>query len=436
MTDEGVTKEKTEVSTPADLATAREARGMSQVDISQRIKLQVRQVNALEEGQWDALPGKSFVRGALRSYGKLLDVDVAPLLESIGGFAEPSQVSGMRPLDASLSRSSGMGFNGGGRGSPILWVIAGLIGVVALVLYFGSDGESSRIRSWLPSGGAPAGSSSEPAPAPATPSSPSSPSSGISSSPDPTATIDAASSPTPSFGPRAADPAAGSSAGMGAAGTGTSAGTGSSAAPSAPTAVSFPSATAPAGAANTSGPSRGTGSMPAPATSAPGNAATANPGAAAGGVGTAPAASAAPGAPGAPAAAAPVMAAAASTQTLPASPASTTTNPQSSTPRASAGTGGLDPAAAGTMAPTAAGSTKGLMRFKAAEDAWVEVRQADGSALHNGLIKAGSSIELTGKPPYRLTLGNANRLELVYEGKVQDLAAHTRANNIARLQLK
>jgi cytoskeleton protein RodZ len=76
------------------------------------------------------------------------------------------------------------------------------------------------------------------------------------------------------------------------------------------------------------------------------------------------------------------------------------------------------------------------MQFKARDDSWVEVRQADGSALHNALVKAGSSIELKGSPPYRLVIGNASKLDLTYGGKPQDLAPHTRANNIARLQLQ
>ena len=375
MTDEGVTKQKTEVATPADLAAAREARGMSQVDISQRIKLQVRQVNALEEGEWEALPGKSFVRGALRSYGKLLDVDVAPLLESIGGFAEPTQVSGMRPLDASLSRSSGMGFNGGGRGSPILWVIAGLIGVVALVLYFGSDGETSRIRSWLPSGNAPAGSSSEPVPAPVP--APPSPSSGTAA-PSAVTTTDAASWQASSQTPSAA-PAAGAF----------------DAAPF--TSAPMMAAAAPASSANAAAPSR---APDKPDTSA---------GAATAATGTGAFASTA------------------------VSDVAATGAPNTGVPNAGA-TSPID--ASAISAGAIAASAKGLMRLKAIEDAWVEVRQADGSALHNGLVKAGSSIELSGTPPYRLVLGNANRLELVYEGKVQDLAAHTRANNIAKLQLK
>lgn len=325
------TQQKTQVATPQDLAAAREGRGMSQVDISQRIKLQVRQVNALEQGQWDALPGKSFVRGALRSYGKLLDADVTPLLESIGGFAEPAQVHGMRSLDASISKSSGRGFNSGGRGSPIFWVIAGLIGVVALVLYFGSDHDASRIRSWFPSGDAPSGTPVDPAPAPASAPLPL-PSSSPTPSPDmaplPTAAADPSTLPSPSASPSAATDAAGS---------GASDGTVSTAASSASSMAS------------------------------------------------------------------------------------------------SAGGGTVAPVQSAAAPPADA---KGLIRFSAADDSWVEVRQADGLALHNGLVKAGSSVELKGKPPYRLVLGNASRLEVVYEGKVRDLAPHTRANNIARLQLK
>ncbi|HZH06153.1 MAG TPA: DUF4115 domain-containing protein [Lautropia sp.] len=79
---------------------------------------------------------------------------------------------------------------------------------------------------------------------------------------------------------------------------------------------------------------------------------------------------------------------------------------------------------------------KKLIQVKANEDSWVEVRQADGSVLHNGLVKAGSSIELKGtNPPYRLVIGNASRLELTYAGKAQNLAPHIRAHNIAKLQL-
>ena len=382
MNDEGV-RHKAQVASPAELAAAREARGMSQLDISQRIKLQVKQVNALEEGQWEALPGKSFVRGALRSYGKLLDVDVAPLLESIGGFAEPAQVQGMKPLDAPLSRSSGLGFNGGGRGSTILWVIAGLIGVVALVLYFGSDTESSRIRSWLPSSDKPAGTATDPA-VPVAPAAPSTPSGG---------------SPSPAGGDGAA-PAAPSPSGSAAPGSRSLASAHGSAA------GANGSAASPDGGLRQPVVLRNLQELPQVATagSAAGGQASSGPvssGSASGG----------------------------STFGGASDPSQATAGPVAIAPPAAAATPAEPPTAAAV-------DVKGVMQVNAKQDSWIEIRQADGTALHNGLLKAGASIELKGSPPYRVVLGNASHVELSYEGKPQDLAPHIRANNIARLQLR
>ena len=73
--------------------------------------------------------------------------------------------------------------------------------------------------------------------------------------------------------------------------------------------------------------------------------------------------------------------------------------------------------------------------LRAGEDSWVEVRQADGSALHSGLLKAGGELELKGTPPYRLTMGNPGKLTLVYEGVTRDLAPVTSKANIARMTL-
>ncbi len=98
------------------------------------------------------------------------------------------------------------------------------------------------------------------------------------------------------------------------------------------------------------------------------------------------------------------------------------------------------PAAANAAGPAgtaaAAADVKGVLHVKAAEDSWVEVRQADGSALHNGLVKGGATLELKGNPPYRVVVGNASNVALSFEGKAQDLTPHIRANNIARLQLR
>ena len=432
MTDEGGARQRALVATPEELAAAREARGMSQLDISQRIKLQVKQVNALEEGQWDALPGKSFVRGALRSYGKLLDVDVGPLLESIGGFAEPAQVQGMQPLDTPISRSSGLGFNGGGRGSPILWVIAGLIGVVALVLYFGSDQDSSRIRSWLPSGKTPTESGTEPA-------SPAAPPDG---NPAPAGTGGSSSTGTQGTAGEAKPGATGAlSSELPRATPG-----GMSFATAPPSAT--PSSTTPSSTTPSSGtPSTATSAAPSPSaagTSVGSLASSAVAGSASSSTSsfsptsTVPSGSPASSASPLPAAASAAQASLGTTASGSADAAAGTTPPIAALAAgtaASPATGAADGAAPFDAAATAA-AAKGIMQVKAIGDTWVEVRQADGSSLHNGMVKAGATIELKGNPPYRLVLGNASQVELSYEGRVQDLTPHIRGNNIARLQLR
>ncbi|NLD54512.1 MAG: DUF4115 domain-containing protein [Burkholderiaceae bacterium] len=436
-----------QVGTPEELAAAREARGMSQVDISQRIKLQVKQVKALEEGDWDALPGRSFVRGALRSYGKLIDVDVGPLLESVGGFAEPTQVEGITPLDAPISRSSGLGFNGGGRGSPILWVIAGLIGVIALVLYFGSDRDGSGAGSWLRPGTQAPADAGDPAasqPGADPQGGANAPARGVDSP-----SSQAPSSETPSNGPSAAAEAIGSSTALtvssdpapsSPAGSGQSNGAASpigtapakSAAPAngvAPTDGAVSSAGA--APANGSTPSQAPASLPQPLSMEAPPPAWSPPVAPAQTAGVGGQASAAPGAEDlVTASPAPVASPSAG------SDGAVATSETASLASARASDG--ESAARGSDAePPATVDTKGLIRLQAgSQDSWIEVRQSDGTALHNGLVKAGESIELKGTPPYRLVLGNASHVSLTYEGKARDLGPHMRANNIARLQLR
>ncbi len=63
------------------LKSAREQAGLSVQDVSQRLKMPVRVVQSLEAGQWDQSGGAVFVRGQLRSFGRLLKVDVEPFLQ-------------------------------------------------------------------------------------------------------------------------------------------------------------------------------------------------------------------------------------------------------------------------------------------------------------------------------------------------------------------
>src|SRR3954470_2950967 len=72
----------------AELRSAREALGLSLSEVAHQLKLAPRQVEALEAGRFEALPGTTFVRGLLRHYARLLKLEPEPLLESLSGRLE------------------------------------------------------------------------------------------------------------------------------------------------------------------------------------------------------------------------------------------------------------------------------------------------------------------------------------------------------------
>lgn len=64
----------------AALRLAREARGLSLHQVSDHLKLTVRQIEAIERGDLSVLPGATFARGFVRNYARFLDLDPAVFL--------------------------------------------------------------------------------------------------------------------------------------------------------------------------------------------------------------------------------------------------------------------------------------------------------------------------------------------------------------------
>ncbi|MCB1756527.1 MAG: helix-turn-helix domain-containing protein [Gammaproteobacteria bacterium] len=62
------------------LAKERESRGWSFRDVSEQINLDEKILQALEEADYDKLPPPAFVKGYLRAYAKLLDMDPEPVV--------------------------------------------------------------------------------------------------------------------------------------------------------------------------------------------------------------------------------------------------------------------------------------------------------------------------------------------------------------------
>jgi cytoskeleton protein RodZ len=87
---------------PGDaLRAARERAGLTQDDIAGKLKLSPRQISAIETGDWSALPERTFTRGFMRSYARLVGVDP----DSLGldqSSSQPHAASELKPTPEAI----------------------------------------------------------------------------------------------------------------------------------------------------------------------------------------------------------------------------------------------------------------------------------------------------------------------------------------------
>lgn len=75
----------TNAALPVNLSAAREAKRLSVGDAAYALKVSPRVIEALEAGDWSALPGRTFAVGILRAYGRLLEIQVDALVDTVPG---------------------------------------------------------------------------------------------------------------------------------------------------------------------------------------------------------------------------------------------------------------------------------------------------------------------------------------------------------------
>ena len=68
------------------LAEARQVQKLTPADVARQLKLSVWQVEALEAGRYQQLPGPIFVRGFIRNYARLVKLDAGELLREGGNI--------------------------------------------------------------------------------------------------------------------------------------------------------------------------------------------------------------------------------------------------------------------------------------------------------------------------------------------------------------
>lgn len=133
------------VSAGAQLTALREANGWSIELVASQLNLAPRQIHALENDNYAALPGSVIVRGFIRAYAKLLRVDPAPILAAVE--LAPVEADTLLPERTRLATTS---FSSSevpfGRRGPSIPLIAGIVIVLLAILFFVAE----RVG-WVPS---------------------------------------------------------------------------------------------------------------------------------------------------------------------------------------------------------------------------------------------------------------------------------------------
>lgn len=88
-----------------DLKTIRESKRMSVGDAAYALKVSPRVIESLEAGQWASLPGRTFIVGILRAYGRLLGVSVDALVAEVPGAAPVARSGSAVPTNRHTSTS-------------------------------------------------------------------------------------------------------------------------------------------------------------------------------------------------------------------------------------------------------------------------------------------------------------------------------------------
>ena len=129
----------------ASLREARLRRGLSAGDVERELRIRERYLRALEEEQWELLPGEAYAKGFLRTYAEFLGLDGDLYVDEWNSrFGHHEEAAAVEPEPAGRRRIGVL--------KPVA-VGAGIAVVVAGVAAWqlGSGGSPVRVRSAPPS---------------------------------------------------------------------------------------------------------------------------------------------------------------------------------------------------------------------------------------------------------------------------------------------
>lgn len=93
-------------------------------------------------------------------------------------------------------------------------------------------------------------------------------------------------------------------------------------------------------------------------------------------------------------------------------------------------------AAVAQPTPVAPPAGDSELRFTFDKESWVQIRESGGKVIFTRLNPAGSEQRVSGKPPFRLVIGNAHGVRLTYNERPVDLEPQIVSDDVARFTLE
>ncbi|MGC2372557.1 MAG: helix-turn-helix domain-containing protein [Solirubrobacteraceae bacterium] len=128
-------------------ATLREARMRARIDVSEieaQTKIRAKYLRALENEEWDLLPGPTFVRSFLRTYAQALGLDDKALIDEYRRqYEQPSEIDNQPVMSAAGRVRARSSRAGPSRGYAIAVGVLGVLIVLLLVSLLSGKGGSS-----------------------------------------------------------------------------------------------------------------------------------------------------------------------------------------------------------------------------------------------------------------------------------------------------
>lgn len=123
------------------LRALRIARGVDAYDMAAHLGVSMRQLEAIEEGRWEELPGPAFVRPLLFAYGRRIEVHDRALLMALlpraMHLADDAETALHGDPHAGRILPRGLlGFAHGGAGRGLVWVCLALAGSLLMIHFY------------------------------------------------------------------------------------------------------------------------------------------------------------------------------------------------------------------------------------------------------------------------------------------------------------